>query len=54
MKRHIITVLLLAMAIVFYALGAAGPGSILLLLGMLAEATFWFRVFGNRKKVPKI
>ena len=40
MKRHFITFLFLVLAIVFYALGAAGPGTFLLLLGVLAEATF--------------
>ena len=53
MKRHFITFLFLVLAIVFYALGAAGPGTFLLLLGVLAEATFWFRMFGKGKAATK-
>ncbi len=53
MKRHFITFLFLALAIVFYALGAAGPGTFLLLLGMLAEATFWIRISGRGKGATK-
>jgi hypothetical protein len=49
MKRHFITFLFLILALVFYALGAAGPGTFLLFLGFLAEVTFWFRIFGNGK-----
>ncbi len=41
------------LAIVFYSLGAAGPGTFLLLLGMLAELTFWIRISGKGKKAPK-
>ena len=53
MKKHLITVLFLMLAIVFYSLGAAGAGTFLLLLGILAEATFWFRIFGKGKKAQK-
>ena len=54
MKRHFITFLFLALAIVFYSLGAAGPGTFLLLLGALAEATFWIRIFRKNKDATKI
>jgi hypothetical protein len=50
LKRHIITVLFLALALVLYTLGAAGPATGLLLLGVLAEAAFWFRLVGGRRK----
>lgn len=50
MKRHIITAAFLVLAIILYSLGAAGPATGLLVLGVLAEGTFWFRLFGNRKK----
>lgn len=50
MKRHLVTVLFLALAITFYSLGAVGPGTALLVLGVLAEGIFWFRLFGGRKK----
>ena len=53
MKRHFITFLFLILAILFYALGAAGPGTFLLFLGVLAEATFWFRIFGKGKGAAK-
>ena len=49
MKQHIITFLFLGLAILFYGLGAAGPATGLLLLGVLAEGVFWFRLFVNRK-----
>ncbi len=50
MKRHMVTFLFLALAIMCYALGAAGPGTALIVLGVLAEATFWFRIFGKGRK----
>jgi len=53
LKRHFITFLFLLLAIVFYSLGAAGPGTFLLLLGVLAEATFWIRLFGKNKGATK-
>ena len=49
LKRHIITIALLFLAIAFYVAGAARPGMIFLVLGVLAEITFWFRVFGKRR-----
>ena len=53
MKRHFITFLFLVLAIVLYSIGAAGPGTFLLLLGVLAEATFWVRVWGNGKAAKR-
>ena len=50
MKRHFITILFLALALVLYGIGAAGPATGLLILGGLAELVFWFRLFGGRKK----
>ncbi len=50
MKRHLTTILFLMLAITCYALGAAGPGTGLLVLGVLAEITFWFRVFGKARR----
>jgi len=44
-KRHLITILFLLAAIVFYSIGAAGPGIVFLLLGGIAEFTFWLRLF---------
>lgn len=52
-KRHLVTFFFLVLAIVCYSIGAAGPGTFLLLLGMLAEVTFWFRIAGTGKKTPK-
>ncbi len=45
MKKHIITLLFLAIAIVFYSLGAVGPGTAFLIIGAIAEGTFWYRIF---------
>jgi len=53
MKRHFVTFLILVVAIVFYALGAAGPGTFFLILGIFAEATFWFRILGKSKGARK-
>ncbi len=50
MKRHVITFLFLALAIALYSVGAAGPATGLLVLGVIAEGTFWYRLFGGRRK----
>ena len=51
MKRHLVTVGFLVLAIACYAIGAAGPATALLVLGVLAAGAFWFRIFGwNRKR----
>jgi len=47
--RHIITFLFLALALTLYGIGAAGPATGLLVLGVIAEGTFWYRLFGGRK-----
>ena len=48
MRKHLYTLLFLLLAIVLYVLGMALPATILLLLGMLAEAVFWVRLFKTR------
>jgi len=50
MKKHIITFLFLIIAIVFYSLGAVGPGTAFLVIGALAELTFWIRIFRKDRK----
>lgn len=50
MKRHIVTLLLLLLAIFFYSLGAVRPGMMFLLLGGIAELIVWFRIFGRKKR----
>jgi len=50
MKKHLITFLFLVIAIVCYSLGAVGPGTVFLVVGAIAEGTFWFRIF--RKDRP--
>ena len=49
MKRHLVTLLFLLAAIAFYVAGAAGPATLLLLLGVLVEGTFWYRFFGRKR-----
>lgn len=49
MKRHIVTALFLVVAIGFYALGAAGPGTVFLIAGGLFEVGFWLMLFGRGK-----
>lgn len=50
MKRHLVTALFLLLAVACYAVGAAGPATGLLLVGVLAEATFWLRLFRGHRK----
>ena len=50
MKKHIISALLLIVAVLFYALGAAGPATVFLVLGAVAELSFWYRLFGPKKE----
>jgi len=50
MKRHLVTFLFLVLAITLYSAGAAGPATLLLILGVAAEAMFWLRVSGKDKK----
>jgi hypothetical protein len=50
MGKHLITVGILLLALILYTLGAILPASILILLGIVAELTFWFRVFGRFRK----
>lgn len=49
MKKHFITILFLVIAIVFYTLGAVGPGTIFLVIGAVAEGAFWVRIFRKNK-----
>lgn len=49
MKRHLVTLLFLLAAIALYVAGAAAPATFLLLLGVLAEGTFWYRIFGGKR-----
>jgi hypothetical protein len=50
MKRRLVTLAFLGLAIVCYGLGAAGPGTAFLVLGGIAELIFWFRLFGGNRK----
>jgi len=43
-SKHAVTFLFLVAAIAFYAIGFALPATVLLILGMLAEVTFWLRL----------
>ena len=49
MKRHLVTFLFLIIAIAFYSMGAVWPGTLILFLGVVAEGTFWYRIFGRKK-----
>jgi len=53
MQRHLLTIFFLIAAIALYTVGAAGPATGLLLLGALAEGTFWYRIMGKRKQIKK-
>jgi len=47
--KHIVTCLLLIMAIVFYLLGAVGPGTAFLVIGALLEGAFWYRILFRKR-----
>ncbi len=44
MKKHLITFLFLVAAIALYAVGFALPATAFLVLGLVAEGTFWVRL----------
>jgi hypothetical protein len=51
MNRHLVTILVLVAAVALYAIGLIFPATVLVLLGAIAEMTFWVRLFrGGRKK----
>jgi hypothetical protein len=50
MNRHLVTILFLVAAVVLYISGLIFPATVLVLLGAIAEMTFWVRLFrGGRK-----
>jgi hypothetical protein len=49
MKNHLPTWVFLLLAIACYFLGMALPAAIFMLLGALAEAIFWVRLFKRRR-----
>ncbi len=49
MRKHLITVLCLVAAIALYAVGFSIPATAFVVLGMLAEGTFWFRLLRRRQ-----
>jgi hypothetical protein len=50
MKRHLITVALLLVAIAFYLVGLAGVGVLALAVGAVFEIWFWVRVLVRRNR----
>ncbi len=51
MNYHVVTVLLLCLAVALYAIGLALPATAILVLGVLAEGAFWIRFLrGLRRK----
>jgi hypothetical protein len=44
MMKHVITVSLLGAAIVLYGIGLSPAANIFVVLGVLAESVFWFRI----------
>ena len=50
MKGHLLTFLFLLVAIAFYFVGMTMPAGVFILLGALAELTFWVRLFRPRKR----
>jgi len=50
MRQHTITILFLLAAIVLYTIGFSIPANIFVGLGILAELTFWVRLFRRRSR----
>lgn len=50
MKYHLYTLMFLVLAIALYFFGMALPATVLFVLGMLAEAVFWVRLFRGKRK----
>jgi hypothetical protein len=53
MIRHLLTAVFLFAAVALYTVGAALPATGLLILGVLAEGTFWYRLSGKRRPTKK-
>ena len=53
MKNHAITILFLLAAIALYAFGFAVHGTVLIILGMIAELIFWVRAITSLKNNDK-
>ncbi len=50
MKRHLITVALLLVAVAFYLVGLAGFGALAFTVGAVFELWFWVRVLIRRNR----
>jgi hypothetical protein len=50
MKRHLVTVALLLVAIVFYLAGLSGAGILAFAVGVVFESWFWVRVLVRRNR----
>ena len=48
MKRHLVTVVILLVAVVLYVLGLSGLGAAALVAGVIFELWFWIRLIGRR------
>ena len=55
MKRHLLTAVILALAVLCYAKGLDGGGLVLFFVGALLEIGFWLRaVQGPRHAPPRL
>lgn len=50
MNKHLITLLFLLAAVVFYIAGMSRAGAGLLVMGVLSEGIFWVRLFRHSRK----
>jgi len=50
MNKHAVTILCLFLALTLYAIGLALPGTLFLILGAIAEGTFWIRLFRGTRR----
>jgi hypothetical protein len=47
--RHLVTLAFLVLALLLYARGFAVPGHLFIVLGVLAESVFWWRILQWRR-----
>ena len=50
MTYHLLTLALLALAVVCYLLGIVAGATVFIVLGLVCELAFWFRLF---KRAPR-
>ena len=50
MRSRLITVACLGIAVIFYSIGFALPGTLFIAAGVVAEIVFWVRLLRGRRR----